>query len=262
MKHRISFYLKCLFVFLASALFCAPAVTAKTCSTFEEGLVKIPSVRVGSAFLKVQLQPLGGDVFRVFDYVESQDKTAVATVVTEAGVTKLMIPCINLHGNRTWWAELKLLPGENNDFELLSAGENTGDLLINEIVAKAADDGNDWIELYAAGFQPVNLGLYAIVDENAEHQRVNLPSVILNPGGFYLIQAVNETEPPSDGSFYIPYKLSKGDAVVLFRGDRVVDAFDWKDGDSPEGKSYGRLPDGAGIPQTLFPTPGAANVGD
>jgi hypothetical protein len=258
----VSFF-KCLLIVTASALFCAGGAGAKTCSNFDEGFVKIPSVRIGDGYIKVRLQPVG-DVYRYVPYEVEADsvseiKPAHATVDIEGADTVLNIPCFNLGLNRTYWVKLRLIPG-TVDFELVSFGENTDSLVINEIVAKAVNNGNDWIELYAAGGFPVDLGQYTIVDDNGEHAPVALPSVQLNPGEFFVIQAVDEADIGSVGSFAIPYKLSKGDAVVLFKGGNVADAFDWKDGDAPEGKSYGRVPDGSGVPGTLTPTEGTNNA--
>ncbi len=262
MKQGMVSFLKVLLM-VTAALFCAGGAGAKTCSNLDEGFVKIPSVQIGGGYIKVRLQPVDG-VFRYVPYEnpadgESEIKPAHATVDNENGDTVLTIPCFNLGENFTYWVKLRLVPG-TFDFELAAFGQNTDSLVINEIVAKAVNDGNDWIELYVAGGQPVDLGQYSIVDDNGEHAPVTLPSVVLSSGEFYVIQAVDAADIGSTNSFAIPYKLSKGDAVVLFKGGNVADALDWKDGDAPEGKSYGRLPDGSGIPVTLTPTQGTGNA--
>ena len=51
----------------------------------------------------------------------------------------------------------------------------TSSLVINEIVANAADGGNDWIELYAVEGS-IDLSSYSVVDDNEEHIAQALPS--------------------------------------------------------------------------------------
>lgn len=134
---------------------------------------------------------------------------------------------------------------------------DAGKLVINEIVAKGANGGPDWIELYVVGDASVSLGNYSITDDSKDREKAFLPDKTLAPGEFIVIQAVDEA--PTDGSYYVPFKLAADDAVLLYKGDTVVDSLDWLDGDAPEGYSYGRLSDGTGEAMTLTPTPKAAN---
>ena len=46
----------------------------------------------------------------------------------------------------------------------------------------------------------------------------------------------------------------------LARDGETIDSLDWEEGDTPEGTSWGRLPDGAADIALLTPTPGAPNV--
>lgn len=135
--------------------------------------------------------------------------------------------------------------------------ETPDTLVINEIVAKDAEGGNDWIELYVVGSQPVYLADYTLVDDAADHSPVALPEITLNPGEFFVLQAVDEA--PVDGAYYVPFKLGSDDSVTLRSGNTVVDVLDWNEGDAEQGFSYGRMPDGTGTCQTLTPTPGTAN---
>ncbi|MGA1875988.1 MAG: lamin tail domain-containing protein [bacterium] len=129
--------------------------------------------------------------------------------------------------------------------------------IINEIVARAADGGPDWIELYVTGHEPVYLGDYSLVDDNETHEPALLPDITLQPGQFFVILAT--AGEPGDGSYYVPFGLGSDDGVTLYREDDIVDVLDWLDGDAPFGSSYGRLPDGSGVAQTLTPTPGESN---
>jgi len=130
-------------------------------------------------------------------------------------------------------------------------------VMINEIVAKATADGEDWIEFYVSGTETINLNDYMVVDDNDEHELAALPDVSLAPGEFYVVLATDEA--PKDGSDYVPFKLGSDDSVSLFQGDDLIDKLDWDDGEALIGYSYGRYTDGSENTQTLSPTKGVAN---
>lgn len=125
-------------------------------------------------------------------------------------------------------------------------------LSISEVVAKAADDGNDWIELNNTGDTEVNLSNYALND--AESDPASLPEVVLQPGEYYVIQATDE---PVGGEPSVPFKLGKEDSLTLTYNGEEVSAIAWSDGDAPSKRSYGVY---NGVNQTLHPTPGASNA--
>ncbi|WP_426358190.1 CotH kinase family protein [Pseudocolwellia sp. HL-MZ19] len=134
----------------------------------------------------------------------------------------------------------------------------TSNLVINEIVAKASDGGNDWIELYATDGS-VDLSNFSIVDDDETHEAQSLPEVTLAEGEFIVIQAIDEEDTPPETGYYVTFKLGSEDSVTLFQDDVQVDQLAWLDGDAPEGFSYGLFVDGSGDAQLLSPTPGAAN---
>ncbi len=134
----------------------------------------------------------------------------------------------------------------------------TSQLLINEIVADAIDDGNDWIELYALE-GPVSLANYTLVDDNNERTPQALPDVTLAQGEFIVIQAIDEEDTPPDSGYYVTFKLGSDDAVTLFKDGVQSNTLDWEEGDAQQGSSYGLYTDGTGTAQTLSPTPGEAN---
>jgi len=137
--------------------------------------------------------------------------------------------------------------------------ENTfAALVINEVVAKATDDGADWIEFYVSGTETINLSDYMVVDDNDEHELAVLSNISLAPGEFYVVLATNEA--PEDGSDYVPFKLGSSDSVSLFQEDDLIDKLEWDDGDALIGYSYGRYQDGSENVQTLTPTPGYENA--
>lgn len=130
-------------------------------------------------------------------------------------------------------------------------------LVINEIVASAADDGNDWIELYASEGS-VDLSNYTIVDDNADREPQALPSLTLAEGEYLVIEAIDEDGTP-ESDYYVTFKLGSDDAVTLYEDGTQVDQLDWQEGEAEEGYSYGLYTDGSSNAQTLTPTPGAAN---
>jgi len=142
-----------------------------------------------------------------------------------------------------------------NSFDKSGSGQKS--LVINEIVARSADGGNDWIELFNAAEYAVYLRDYALVDDNIEREPVPLPDIILEPGQFIVIQATDEA--PEDGSDYVPFRLGTDDRIVLYWGLTIIDVLDWELNEAPAGYSYGRFPDGIGVACTLIPTPNAIN---
>ncbi len=135
---------------------------------------------------------------------------------------------------------------------------STPTLVINEIVASADDDGNDWIELYALNGS-VDIANYTIVDDNADHTPQALPSVTLSEGDFIVIQAIDEEDTPPESGYYVTFKLGSDDAVTLYDDGVESSQLDWAEGDADQGYSYGLFADGSGSAQTLSPTPGTMN---
>lgn len=131
-------------------------------------------------------------------------------------------------------------------------------LVINEIVASAVDDGNDWVEFYAIS-DIADLSIYTIVDDSADREPQMLPSIALSAGEFVVIQAIDEDDTPPEDQYYVTFKLGGDDAVILYENAEQVDQLDWEDGEAEEGYSYGLYVDGTGTVQTMLPTEGAAN---
>ncbi len=247
------------FFFILICAFLFPQMlSAGVCTTYDysTATAHIPSLKIGEGYYWVDLQ-VTGDILRLTDFGDAKKRAACA--VYNENSMSVHIPCLDLGDAVTYWVDLVLVSTEGNiDLAITAFGENTGDLVINEIVAKDANGGSDWIELYVKGTQTVNLADYSLTDKDADHEKISLPAVTLYPGQFFLIQATDTA--PADGSAYVPFKLGANDSVILYKGNTIANVFDWKDGEAPEGYSFGRLPDGTGIPQTLSPTPGTANA--
>lgn len=148
-------------------------------------------------------------------------------------------------------------PGSNNIALTEPTPTADSDIKINEIVAKSSDatfmSGNDWFELHNTGSSNVSLGNYFIADSNSE--LISLPNVVLAPGGFLVIAAVDkdDTDPPTPS---VGFKLGSADSLSLYSGSDLVDFVAWVDGDAPEGRSFGLYNDNL---TQLTPTPAQAN---
>lgn len=132
-----------------------------------------------------------------------------------------------------------------------------GGLMISEIVAKSEIpdylSGADWVEFQNTGPAAVSLDQYFIKDSNSVS--VQLPKVILQPCEYYVMAATDAVA--ASGDPYLPFKLGSDDAISLYAGEQLVDSLVWTKNDAKQGRSYGRLD---GSAQTLYPTPGMANV--
>jgi spore coat protein CotH len=131
-----------------------------------------------------------------------------------------------------------------------------GPLVINEIVSKDIDDGDDWFELYNSGTESINLMDYTVVDDTDDLEAVSLPDVSLAPREFAVIYAT-ETDP---GVNYVPFKLGSSDSLTLALDGVTVDYLEWEDSDAPQGFSYGAFPDGDWSAHTLTVSKGQTNT--
>jgi hypothetical protein len=139
-------------------------------------------------------------------------------------------------------------------------------VVVNEVVAKALADasfnptGSDWIELYNDGDAEVDLEGARLIDSKSKGfaEATALPPGTKIPAKGYLVVFFNHD---GAGTPVIDKGLGAKEAVTLFDRDGVtLDQVDWKDGDAPEGKSWGRSPDGAAVFRTFDkPTPNAKN---
>ncbi|WP_276756523.1 CotH kinase family protein [Pseudoalteromonas marina] len=141
--------------------------------------------------------------------------------------------------------------------ELSSNSQAThGPLVINEIVASAADDGNDWFELYNNSANTINLANYHVIDKSDDIDPITLPDIDLYAGQYITIYATDE----DPGTYYVPFKLGKEDELSLILNDEVIDYIDWDESDVSTGFSYG-LSSSTGFTHAfLTPTPSSENT--
>ena len=126
-------------------------------------------------------------------------------------------------------------------------------LVINEVAAKG--DPLDWFELYNASDSDIALANFVAADdlEDAD-KRVAFPSgLVIAPGEYLQIEV--------DSDNWAGFKLGSGEELGVWTSEgEPVDSVDWDEGDSGEGESYARTPDGSGEFRTVgSPTPGASN---
>ncbi|WP_076924974.1 CotH kinase family protein [Pseudoalteromonas sp. EB27] len=141
--------------------------------------------------------------------------------------------------------------------ELSSNSQAThGPLVINEIVASAADDGNDWFELYNNSANTINLANYQVIDESDDIDPVTLPNIDLYAGEYITIYATDE----DPGTYYVPFKLGKEDELSLILNDEVIDYIDWDESDVATGFSYGLSSSTNFTHAFLTPTPSSDNT--
>ncbi len=126
-------------------------------------------------------------------------------------------------------------------------------LVINEVAAKG--EPLDWFELYNLSDSDITLANFVVADDLEDAgKRVAFPSdMVIAPGGYLQVEV--------DSDNWAGFKLGGDEELGIWLQDGTLVAMvDWDEGDSGEGESYARVPDGSGEFQTVGnPTPGAAN---
>jgi len=144
-------------------------------------------------------------------------------------------------------------------------------LFINEFLASndttyADEFGgfDDWIEIYNAGSDPVDVGGMYITDDLTDTTQWQIPanrpdSTTIAPGGFLILWCDKESE---QGVLHVEFKLSGGgEQIGLFASDGITAIDTLTYGDQTTDISYGRLPDGSDHWEYFTtPTPGKTNV--
>ena len=165
------------------------------------------------------------------------------------------------------WQSLDPTPGAPNKAGtspvcLTSPTDLPGKLVINELISSPTT-GEDWIELFNAGTECVDLSGLGLSDDKSDPSKWTFPAETTLESGAYLLVYADDGASSSDGKLHATFKLSStGEELQLAgpKGTVVVDAVTFPALDPDQ--SYGRLPDGTGAFQTLSsPTPGAANHG-
>jgi len=145
-------------------------------------------------------------------------------------------------------------------------GGNTDypDVLVNEFMASNATTVQDvtgawpdWIELYNASDETVDLEGWFITDNLENQDKSELPSFVLEPGDFLLLYADDDQE---DGEDHVNFSLdAQGEQIGLYGPDgSMVDEIEF--GDQATDVSMGRVPDGSSTWEVLdSASPGSSN---
>lgn len=130
-------------------------------------------------------------------------------------------------------------------------------VVVNEVVAAAADGGPDWIELYNGGAAAADIGGWVLRDDDDTHAWTVPDGTTVPAGGFLVL---SETDGAGGAGF--EFGLGAADRVRLFDpAGALVDETAWTELAAPAGQSWGRWPDGSGPFATLeAPTPGQPNA--
>ena len=171
-------------------------------------------------------------------------------------------------GSDNWQTFDNPTPGASNS----NTEPPTGAILvINEFMASNdttyADehgDFDDWIELYNAGDQPIDIGGMYVTDDLNNLTTYQIPttypdSTTIEPGEFLILWADKQ---PEQGILHLgDVKLSSGGeqiGITQADGTTIVDSITF--GEQTTDISYGRLPDGSDNWQFFSnPTPGESN---
>ncbi len=146
-----------------------------------------------------------------------------------------------------------------------------GILFINEFMASNAStihdeagDYDDWVELYNAGREPLDLSNTYLSDDFVRPTKWTFPDTTIPAGGYLLLWADGET---AEGDLHLSFKLNAGpgERLGLYSTDGehlfLVDTVTF--GPQRTDTSLGRLPDGDDDWEELgIPTPGNANVSE
>ena len=143
-------------------------------------------------------------------------------------------------------------------------------LFINEFMASndacCADEYgeyDDWIEIYNAGDDTVNLAGFYLSDDKSAPKKSQLPTnanIKIAPKGFIVLWADGQ---PEQGALHLGFKLSSGgEDIVLTEPDGFATVDEHTYGPQETDISMGRVPDGGSEwKKFTTPTPGASNTG-
>lgn len=138
-------------------------------------------------------------------------------------------------------------------------------LVINEFMSSNGgtltdSDGeySDWIELYNAGDEAIDLGEYRLSDEPEEPEKWALPKIPLAANSFVVVFASGKNRSTGQ-ELHSNFKMSSsGETLLLSKRDKIIDQIAPKA--LGEDQAYGRLLDGANNWWLLeMATPGTSN---
>jgi len=117
----------------------------------------------------------------------------------------------------------------------------------------------DWIELYNASDETINLNEWKISDDENDMDKFVLPEILLEPGRHFILLASGEGYVEGE-RIYLNFKLSEGENLYFYDSDGIlVDTVLIPE--TKENTSYARITDGGVDWVHAVPTPEATNNG-
>jgi hypothetical protein len=165
---------------------------------------------------------------------------------------------------QTNWLCIPPTPGRMNSYADIT------NLYINEFMADndnictdECGEYEDWIEIYNAGSEPVDIGGLFITDSLGYPDKYRIPSTCpdsttIAPDGYIVLWADNQ---PEQGILHLDFKLSRdGEQIGLVQADGtgIIDSLSYYEQYSD--LSFGRYADGTNNFQFMPPTPGSSNM--
>jgi hypothetical protein len=143
-------------------------------------------------------------------------------------------------------------------------------IVINEIQASNGStlfdedgDAEDWIELYNAGRETVNLSGYGLSDDYDNPFRWIIPDVPIQPGEYLIIWASGKERSLPSGQLHTNFSISSSGEEIVLTTPGGEQADEIPPIPIPRDNSYGRYPDGTGDFYFFTdPTPGSQNSGE
>ncbi len=172
----------------------------------------------------------------------------------------------------------KPTPGFSNDDSGYAAFQESrkarqSDLLITELMPSNTEtfadnkgDYNDYIEIYNAGGEPINLKDYGLSDDPEKVLKWKLPDIVIEPGGYLVVFASGEDTEGTDmaaKSVHTNFRLAAYKETIVLSDPKgyILDQASYKE--IPEGKAYVRAIDADGVYQQQWepsnPSPGSKN---
>ncbi len=151
-------------------------------------------------------------------------------------------------------------------WRVIYVGEAARPLVLNEFMASnnsfypdAADEFEDWVELYHPGPSPFSIKTFYLTDNEAVPGKWRLPDSLMVKDGYRVFWADSDE---TQGQMHTNFKLSaEGEYLALYRknGDDFSLCDRYVFGEVQLDQAIGRLPNGTGEFQPVQPTPGAIN---
>jgi hypothetical protein len=140
---------------------------------------------------------------------------------------------------------------------------NPGDLVINEFIADndslldPAGEADDWLEIYNATADTLDLGGMFLTDAPAQPAKWTFPSATtITPHGYLVVWA---DEDSGQAGIHANFKLSAGGEYLGLANTTLAILDSITFGAQVTNRSMARIPNGTGGFQQCPPTPGAAN---